>query len=389
MAVKGLEKSVSTDAVFVGSIPRVLLFQMSKTVRKQSVWVKGIQIMDGNQRLYGVTVGIGQYQHLKPLDKPATDALDMRDALVQAGYAEAAIDLLIDQQATRLAVREALQRLAQRAGPHDTAIITVSGHGTRTTGPVSKEYLCPVDADMSRPDETCISGEELTEVLRAVRAGRLVVFLDVCHAGGLGEPRSALRAGFTSRLYSNLAGRGRAIIAACREDELSWEYGAMRNGLFTHYVLEGLRGKAARPDGRVWLSNLFGFVYEQVTSHGRQHPFQKAACEDFVVAVAAAAGSEPLPSAPLRQGGAPIQQPLSPLHGARLRQAMHAVYDRPSFELLLGELGLDYYDLRGDTLELKMMYLLDRYRRRRQEGLLINKLISDHPHLAQVLAEQQ
>jgi uncharacterized caspase-like protein len=342
--------------------------------------------MNLERRLHGLLIGVGQYQHLPRLDKPVTDARDMRDALERAGYAEATFDLLVDQQATRPAIAQALDRLAQRARKDDTAIVFVSGHGGRSVDDARPgEYLYPVEADLGRPDETCISGAELTAGLRAVQAGRLVVFLDVCHAGGLGEPRGAsLRTGLTAHLYAGLAGEGRAIIAACRPEELAWEYAHMRNGLFTHYLLEGLRGQAARPDGGVWLSSLFGYVYEQVAGHGHQHPYQKTACEDFVIAraPASATASAARPAA----GPAPTALDLSLEQATRLRKAMHQAYDSASFEILLGDLGLDYYDLPGRTLELKMMYLIDRYRRRRQEELLIGRLLSDHPHLANVLA---
>ncbi len=69
----------------------------------------------------------------------------------------------------------------------------------------------------------------------------------------------------------------------------------------------------------------------------------------------------------------------------KLRQAMHSAYDRPAFEILCKELGLDYHDLRGETLETKMLYLIDWHRRRRRYAQLVRKALTDHPYLAQEL----
>ena len=94
-----------------------------------------------------------------------------------------------------------------------------------------------------------------------------------------------VKAGFTDNAYSLLSqGQGRVVIASCRSDEVSYELSGMRNGLFTHHLLEGLGGGAAEQDGAVWVTNLFGYVYKQVSQHNLQHPFLKSASEDFIVA---------------------------------------------------------------------------------------------------------
>ena len=69
----------------------------------------------------------------------------------------------------------------------------------------------------------------------------------------------------------------------------------------------------------------------------------------------------------------------------KLRQAMHSAYDRPAFEILCKDLGLDYHDLRGETLETKMLYLIDWHQRRRQYTQLVRKVLEDHPYLGKEL----
>ena len=241
---------------------------------------------------HALIIGIAAYRYIRPLRKTTTDAQDLYDTLLQQGYSPTNVVLLLDEQATKPAISDRLNWLAHRVGPDDTAIIFFSGHGVQLVGGFwPGEYLCPIEAALDRVRDTLISNEELTTGLRAIQTGRLVVFLDACHAGGVGDPKDPavrVKAGLSEATYAQLAaGEGRIIIASCRPDEVSWELPGMRNGLFTNYLLEGLRGGAARQDRTVWMSNLFGYVYERVSQHDLQHPFQKSAAEDFVIAISA------------------------------------------------------------------------------------------------------
>jgi hypothetical protein len=177
--------------------------------------------------------------------------------------------------------------------------------------------------------------------------------------------------------------QGRVIIASCKPDEVSYELPGMRNGLFTHYLLEGLRGGAARQDGTVWMSHLFGYVYEHVGQHNLQHPFQKSAAEDFIVAMTKQPQAGPQLPVTQPVPTVPATAPFDPtcVDPTRLRKAMHSAYDRPAFEILCKDLGLDYHDLRGETLETKMLYLIDHFQRRRQYETLVRRVLSDYPHL--------
>ena len=74
----------------------------------------------------------------------------------------------------------------------------------------------------------------------------------------------ALKPGLSQTAYAAVAeGNGRVVIASCRPDEVLWELPGMNNGLFTHYLLEGLRGAAAGTDGKVGVLRLFEYVSER------------------------------------------------------------------------------------------------------------------------------
>jgi hypothetical protein len=339
---------------------------------------------------HALLIGIGAYRYLNPLARTASDARDVGDVLSAQGIPTANLALLLDENASKTAIGDQLVRLAQSAGPDETVVIFFSGHGAQVAGsPASGEYLCPVDARLDDPGGTMISSAEFTIALRAIQARRLVVFLDACHAGGVGEPKDAttkttIKAGLTETAYAELAGGGaRVIIASCRPDEVSWELSGMRNGLFTHHLLEGVREGAARSDGTVWMSALFGYVYDQVSRTGYQHPYQKAAGEDFVVSVAA----QPRPTGQT-DSGADIPFDINQVDQKWLRRAMHNAYDREEFVLLCSDLGMSYDDLRGETLSTKIMYLIDKMVRSRQYERLVRKVLEDRPFLVPELLDQ-
>jgi serine/threonine protein kinase len=255
--------------------------------------------------LHAILIGIAAYRNLPPLSKTAIDARDLHDLLAQSGYPAANLILLRDKQATKSAINDELDRLARRAGPDDTVVIFFSGHGTQRIGGFEPgEYLCPVEADWHVLRTTAISDQEFTTALRAIRAERVAVFLDACHSGGVGQPKDAtgqIKSGLSEVAYARLAeGRGRVVIASCRADEESWELPGMRNGLFTHYLLGGLRGAAADPDGSVGILDLFNYVSRQVPKHKpHQHPLLKGEIgENFAIVRIESMATPVLPGPP-------------------------------------------------------------------------------------------
>jgi hypothetical protein len=96
-------------------------------------------------------------------------------------------------------------------------------------------------------------------------------------------PVDNVKAGLDEKTYAALAeGAGRVIMASSRSSEVSLVFQGMRNSLFSHYLLEALRGASAdRGDGLVRVFDVFHFVSDRVPSHAEanqaiQHPIFKA-----------------------------------------------------------------------------------------------------------------
>jgi hypothetical protein len=243
---------------------------------------------------YAVVVGIANYQNINKL--PTTviqDAKDIYNVLIDpkhCGYVKDNIQLLIDEQATRAAFRQALTRLTQCTNQDSTVFLYISSHGGRIeSGPYAGEYLLPVDAVYTSEyalAQTAISGTEFTEALRGILARKVVVIFDCCHAGGIGQPKdiatSGLKVGLPEAYYSTLqAGRGRVIFASSRSTEFSWVLPGAPNSLFTQHLLAGLRGDVLGSGGVIRIFDLFHYIQPRVTAdQPNQHPIFKAEIEE-------------------------------------------------------------------------------------------------------------
>lgn len=246
---------------------------------------------------HALLIGVANYPHIRPLPETVlNDARDLGLLLTEAaicGYPPDQVIALLDEQATNDRIRTALADLAARTGPKDTAVVFFSGHGAQKTGVTApQEYLLPYDCRVHDLPGTAISGEEMTTMLRQIKAGRLLVLFDSCHSEGAGDPKSLeaqVKVGLSEDYYQALAqGKGRVVIASSRADEVSWALKGMDNSLFTHYLLEALRGKGKTlGDGYVRVFDLFRHVADCVPQKADQHPVFKASAmeEDFVVAL--------------------------------------------------------------------------------------------------------
>ena len=271
---------------FINHVRKVL------NLRKQKIHPNNdnINSLPSLHKGFALLIGVASYLYINPLEKTKIDAQDLSDVLMHNGYLPENVHLLLDQEATKMAISEKLDLLANLSSEEDTVIVFFSGHGLQRVGGFNRgEYLCPVEAKISDLESSCISSNQFTDALSAIKAERLVVFLDACHSGGVGEvkdPNLRMKGGLSEQGYAQLVeGKGRVVIASSRADEPSWELPEDRNGLFTRFLLEGLKGGAARLDGAIPIMRLFDYVSDKVSQYKDQHPFITSSTENFVIAV--------------------------------------------------------------------------------------------------------
>ena len=252
---------------------------------------------------WAVVIGVGRYEHrdVPPLRFAVSDADAMYTLLTTtAGFPKDHVLLLTDRTETKPTLRNIRQALgeflARKAGPDDIVVIYYAGHGAPEVDASGAEadglakYLVPRDADPGALYSTAFPMDEVGRIFDRISAQSVVFFLDTCYSGAGGGRTFALAgvralsgsAAFLERLTRS---KGRVIISASRPNEVSLELAELGHGVFTYYLLEGLRGRADRNrDGVVTISELYEYVEEQVErkareAGGRQHPIMRGDIE--------------------------------------------------------------------------------------------------------------
>jgi len=263
---------------------------------------------------HALLIGVANYRRISVL--PAAILNDVNDVAATlssphyCAYAPGNVVTLLDSNATRAAVLRGLDELAARAAADDTVCVFFSGHGGVVGSPGNeKSVLVTVDSDLADIENTSISSDTLAAALGQIRAKRLLVFIDACHAGGAAISKRLtdgkgheIKSGYTENSFAKLAvGSGRALMASCRADQVSAVFTNARNSVFTTALLAGLRGAADKnASGFIKVFDLFNYISEEVPKliPNDQHPIFKADNLEVNFAVALSQGGKKSPYSP-------------------------------------------------------------------------------------------
>ena len=245
---------------------------------------------------YAVVVGVGG--DLPDTIADAQGLAAILKAPQRCAYPPEQVQVLTGEQAMRQHILAALERLAQTSHAEATVIVYFSGHGYRVDARTAAYYLMPYGYDVTRLEETALSGAEFTVRLRAIPAQKLLLLLDCCHAGGFVKaPLLPLRkSALPPETLALLAeGRGRVLIASSQEAELS--YAGKPYSAFTLALVEALCGVGvAQQDGYVRVADVALHARQVVPGRtgDRQHPilnFERA--DNFILATYAGGETQP------------------------------------------------------------------------------------------------
>jgi len=242
-----------------------------------------------------VAVVVGIENYLEETGFPALSyAVDDAQALAdflsnEAGYR---VRLLSDHMANKNVVMRALEQAGNViSDEHGTALFFFSGHGVNEGG---VNYLATYDAIEGQLKSTGLSINKVKQLLAATGARRRVLFVDACRseAGKSGPGRGFLD-----------DGEGDKVLYSTGPEKRSFEDSTLAHGVFTYYLLEGLRGGAAT-EHAVTFDALADFVGDKVAgwsfSKGRdQRPHKGGdAFGRFVVAQLSGDWQVPTPVVP-------------------------------------------------------------------------------------------
>jgi hypothetical protein len=211
----------------------------------------------------------------------------------RCAYPPPQVITLTSGDATREHVLSALDTLATQSKADSTVLVFFSGHGYQVMSSLG-------DYDLNALFKTAISGKEFADKLKAIPAQKLLLLLDCCHAGGIGEEKSPGLAFRKSPLPPEATtlfakGAGRVLIASSRADESS--FAGHPYSAFTLALIEALSGiGAAKMDGYVRWTDLALHARQMVPgrTEDRQHPIiDLEQADNFVLAYYAGGESQP------------------------------------------------------------------------------------------------
>ncbi len=219
---------------------------------------------------FALVIGIGKYREkIIPSIRYAG-----RDAEVIAKYLEnlggiprSNIKVLTDDTATKSdLVAYSEEWLSRRVKKNSTVYIFYAGHGA--PDPRGKEaYIVPYEGHPDFPSKL-YPLKKMYESLNRLPAKNVIVMLDSCFSGVQGRSVTSKGARPISISIENpvLTGGNITVIAGATGNQMSSDYDRVEHGLFTYYLLRGMRGEADKnTNGVVELGELYDYVRTNVS----------------------------------------------------------------------------------------------------------------------------
>ena len=245
-----------------------------ETTRHRVAALGGVDVALGRLRSHGVrrsaiVIGVDEYgPEFGALRYAGQDAKAMKEVLQDAGFM---VTLMTPDSLLQPTRQNIIDQLRWHARMDDLDMLTLyfSGHGEDIEG---RGYFVPMDA--TEPlGSSALGVEALFDILGESNAKRRFVLVDAC--------RVAPKQAFVSALAEQ-GGETDIVFTACDEGQWAPEVPELGHGLFTHFLLTGLRDDgaggrpAAAPDGDVTVLGLLDYVMRGIDDwYGSVPPEQR------------------------------------------------------------------------------------------------------------------
>jgi hypothetical protein len=229
-----------------------------------------------NPKNWGLIIGVEDYLRLPKVEFARKDALVVRDYFIRMlGVPEENIISLIDADATKARIEGYLKTfIPANTGKDTTLYVYFAGHGMPGTKK-GEPYLVPYDADTRFIEQTGYKLISFYEDINKLKLKRVYVFLDSCFSGVASRAAEMLVKGIRPALIHVKKVRpptSRIIsLNATSTDEVSHAFYEKGHGLFTYFLLRGLKGEADKDDdGWTSIKELFSYVRNNVRRESRR-----------------------------------------------------------------------------------------------------------------------
>lgn len=217
---------------------------------------------------FALIIGNTEYTDpgLAQLTAPGRDAEDLAHILQdpQIGAFDD-VRVLLNQFSSTIV--EAIDEFFNHKKPDDLLLLYFSGHGIRDE--FGALYLAVRNTFRAKLRSTAVKSDYIREVMDQSRSRRQVLILDCCNSGAFAQGTKSATGVSIGTASAFEGGYGRVILTASDSTQYAWEgdqvIGETDNSLFTHYLVEGLKGEADLDgNGRITVDELYDYTYEKV-----------------------------------------------------------------------------------------------------------------------------
>ncbi len=228
-------------------------------------------------KLWILLIGVNRYQDRKNLPSLQYSALDCQglgEALTEATASFSAKEVIIhhdfiSQRPCIANVRRSIFQIINAVQAEDTILFYFSGHGILEASS-QQVVLCLADTNTDKLLTTGLPLNTLLKQLSNCAASQQLVWLDACHSGGMtlrGTSKISLPNPSTRLVevlrHKAAESKGFYALLSCDRSQQSWEFPELGHGVFTYYLMRGLRGEAADSQGIIEADALYQYVYHQ------------------------------------------------------------------------------------------------------------------------------
>lgn len=213
-------------------------------------------------KIWAVVVGVARYSHMPVLKYTDDDAYHIYAFLKSpegGALPDEQIKVLVDDDATRGNIIKSMRELFLKADENDVVMIYFSGHG------LPGSFL-PFDYDGFNNK---LYHEDIKQVFKESKAKHKLALADACHSGTMLAMRAPLDRTLRDyyKAFEDSEG-GTALLLSSKGDEYSLEDMGLRQGIFSHFLIRGLKGEADdNKDKIVSIEELYNFVHKKVTTY--------------------------------------------------------------------------------------------------------------------------
>ncbi len=230
--------------------------------------------MNGNK--IGLVIGTNDYSApgINKLNFAESDARSIKNILTDSEICDFdEVYEIIDQSYSEATKK--IEKILKDAQSDDFILFYFSGHGKLDM--LGNLCLLFKDTDLDYLLSTSLHFDFINRCIEQSKCRTIIMIIDSCFSGAAGMKGDDL----LMKSLSEVSGTGRIILSAAKEFEAAKEDDTLKHGVFTNFLMEGLRtGEAdSDDDGLVNIDELYDYAYDKTIKGFQQTPTKYGKCE--------------------------------------------------------------------------------------------------------------